>query len=216
MNVLIDAPEKRSLSHNEQRVYKLLCLGLTDVEVAMKLHMPLLNDPYLIYSDVPPDSVRGLMASIREKGWEIPENNEEENFMARGNKTSDEKIAEVQVLRNDGKSTAAISKETGVPLSTVQRICRRMITEEKEPAPAATDTSSTNPTSKDSTDSISENAENVKNKIPQAVMDALNEEIFTLQEYIDEDKMNIQYLQKKIDDIENFIEQFGGAENEML
>ena len=136
--------------------------------------------------------------------------------MARGNKTSDEKIAEVQVLRNDGKSTAAISKETGVPLSTVQRICRRMITEEKEPAPAATDTSSTNPTSKDSTDSISENAENVKNKIPQAVMDALNEEIFTLQEYIDEDKMNIQYLQKKIDDIENFIEQFGGAENEML
>ncbi len=85
-----------------------------------------------------------------------------------------------------------------------------------EPAPAATDTSSTNPTSKDHTDSISENAENVKRKIPQAVMDALNEEIFTLQEYIDEDKRNIQYLQKRIDDIENFIEQFGGADNEML
>ncbi len=85
---------------------------------------------------------------------------------------------------------------------------------EKEPAPAATGTSSTNPTSKDSTDSISEKAENVKGKIPRAVMDALNEEIFTLQEYIDEDKRNIQYLQKRIDDIENFIEQFGGADND--
>lgn len=169
MNVLIDAPEKRSLSHNEQRVYKLLCLGLTDVEVAMKLHMPLQNDPYLIYSDVPPDSVRGLMASIREKGWEIPENNEEENNMPRGSKTSDEKIAEVQALRSEGRSTYEISKETGVPQTTVQRICRKMLTEENEPASAVTDTSSTNPTSKDHIDIISENAENVKNKIPQDV-----------------------------------------------
>ena len=210
MNVLIDAPEKRSLSHNEQRVYKLLCIGLTDVEVAMKLHMPLQNDPYFIYSDVPPDSVRGFMASIREKGWEIPENNEEENNMPRGSKTSDEKIAEVQALRSEGRSTYEISKETGVPQTTVQRICCKMLTEEKEPASAATDTSSANPTSKDSTDSISENAENVKNKIPQAVMDALDETRNQLERCIEEDKDHILYCQNKINDIENFIEQFGG------
>ncbi len=104
-----------------------------------------------------------------------------------------------------------------------------------EPAPAATDTSSTDPTSKDSTDSISENAGNVKNKIPKAITDALDEERFRLQkiideyngniqhlqkrisdlhETIDEGKWNIQYLQKRIDDIENFIEQFGGTDND--
>ncbi len=140
--------------------------------------------------------------------------NEEENNMPKVNKTSDEKIAEVQALWSEGKSTGEISKETGVPLSTVNLICYKMITEENEPAPAATDTSSTDPASKDSIGIISENAENVKGKIPQAVMDALNEERFRLQEYIDEDKRNIQYLQKRIDDIENFIEQFGGTEND--
>ena len=86
---------------------------------------------------------------------------------------------------------------------------------ENEPAPAATDTSSENETCENvSTDSITENAENVKGKIPQAVMYTLNEEILKLQEYIDEYKRKIQYLQKTIDDIENFMEQFGGAEND--
>ena len=214
MNVLIDAPEKRSLSPNEQKVYKLLCIGLTDAEIAEKIHMRLQNDPHMIYNDVPPDSVRGLMASIREKGWKIPENNEEESFMARGNKTPDEKIAEVQALRNEGKSTAAISKETGVPLTTVQRICRKMLTEEKEPAPAATDTSSANPTSKDHTDIISENAKNVKGRIPQAVMVALDEEIIRLKGFIDEDSKHISHCQGKLNDIENFVKNFGGAEND--
>ncbi len=135
--------------------------------------------------------------------------------MARINKTMEEKIAEMETLRNEGNSlTLKAIKETGMPLSTAKRICCKMLTEEKEPASAATDTSSTDPTSKDSTNSISENAGNVKKKIPQAVMDALNEEIFTLQEYIDEDKRNIQYLQKRIDDIENFVKNFGGAEND--
>ena len=83
-----------------------------------------------------------------------------------------------------------------------------------EPAPAATDTSSTDPTSKDSTDSISENAENVKNKIPQAVMVALDEEIIRLKGFIDEDSKHISHCQGKLNDIENFIEQFGGADND--
>ncbi len=83
-----------------------------------------------------------------------------------------------------------------------------------EPAPAATDTSSTDPTSKDSIDSITENAENVKNKIPQAVIDALDETRNQLERYIEEDKDHILYCQSKINDIENFIEQFGGADND--
>ena len=141
--------------------------------------------------------------------------NEEENNMPRGSKTSDEKIAEVQALRNEGKSTIAISKETGVPQTTVQRICRRMITEEKEPAPAATDTSSEFETCENvSTDSISENAENVKGKIPQAVMDALDEERIRQQGFIDEDSKHISSCQSKINDIDNFVKQFGGAEND--
>lgn len=131
-------------------------------------------------------------------------------------KTTDGKFEEIQTLRNKGNSTAVIAEKTGVPLPVVQSYCRHMAADtEKEPAPAATDTSSGIETCENvSACSIAEKAENVKSKIPQAVMDALNEEIFTLQEYIDEDKRNIQYLQKKIDDIENFIEQFGGAEND--
>lgn len=99
---------------------------------------------------------------------------------------------------------------------------------EKEPAPAATDTSSTDPTSKDSTNSISENAGNVKNKIPQAVMDALDEEIIKLKNFIDcdnegiiemtesinENIEHITWCENRISEIKAFIEKFGGVEND--
>ena len=97
--------------------------------------------------DVPPDTVMGLMTSIREKGWEIPKINKEEDNMAKGQKTSPEKKDEVKTLRAEGKSQREISEITGVPQTTVHRICSECAEIKEEPAPSGNDTSSKETTS---------------------------------------------------------------------
>lgn len=142
MRVAIDMPVRRSLTPNEQRVYKLLQEGLEPLEVARKLHMSLRISNLANIHDVPPDTVMGLIASIREKGWEIPKINKEENNMAKGQKTSPEKKDEVKTLRSEGKSQREISEITGVPQTTVHRICSDSVQTKEEPAPSGNDTSS--------------------------------------------------------------------------
>lgn len=148
MRVTIDPPARRALTPNEQRVYKLLQDGLEPIEIARKLHMSLQCSNLVNRYDAPPDTVMGLIASIREKGWETP-NTKEENIMPRGEKTPVGKLHEISVLRDEGKSYSEIAKITGVSFSTVRRTCvgididRAMETKE-EPAPSANDTSSQN------------------------------------------------------------------------
>lgn len=100
MRVAIDPPVRRPLTPNEQRVYKLLQEGLEPLEAARKLHMALQISNLANRHDVPPDTVMGLIASIREKGWEIPDYNKEENNMSRGQKTPVEKVREISVLKD--------------------------------------------------------------------------------------------------------------------
>ena len=147
MRVAIDAPARRSLTSNEQRVYKLLQEGLEPSEVARRLHMALQISNLANRHDVPPDTVMGLMTSIREKGWEIPKINKEEDNMAKGQKTSPEKKDEVKTLRAEGKSQREISEITGVPQTTVHRICSECAEIKEEPAPSGNDTSSKETTS---------------------------------------------------------------------
>lgn len=159
MRIAIDLPAKRSLTPNEQRVYKLLQEGLEPPEIARRLHMALKISNLANIHDIPPDTVLGLMASIREKGWEIPASckqvtgklntNKEENNMAKGQKTPVEKIHELSALRDEGKSQNKIAEITGIPLSTVGKICARIGKAEikEEPAPSANDTSSKKETS---------------------------------------------------------------------
>lgn len=130
MRVAIDPPVRRPLTPNEQRVYKLLQEGLEPLEAARKLHMALQISNLANRHDVPPDTVMGLIASIREKGWEIPDYNKEENNMSRGQKTPVEKVRVAEI--------------TGVPFSTVGKVCARLGSTEtkEEPAPSANDTSS--------------------------------------------------------------------------
>ena len=73
MKVSIDVPVRKSLTPNETKVYKLLCEGLEPTEIAQEIHMPLTASPFANFHDVPPDTVRGLIASIRGKGWDVPE-----------------------------------------------------------------------------------------------------------------------------------------------
>lgn len=149
MRVAIDAPARRSLTPNEQRVYKLLQEGLEPSEVARRLHMALRISNLANIHDVPPDTVMGLMTSIREKGWEIPKINKEEDNMSRGQKTPVEKVHEIGVLKDEGKTQRQIAEITGVPFSTVGKVCARLEKAEikEEPAPSGNDTSSKETTS---------------------------------------------------------------------
>ncbi len=133
MRIAIDPPVRRPLTPNEQHVYKLLQEGLEPLEAARKLHMLLQISNLANRHDVPPDTVMGLIASIREKGWEIPENNKEENNMSRGQKTPVEKVHEISILKDEGKTH----------LSTVGKVCAQLNKAEtkKEPAPSANGTS---------------------------------------------------------------------------
>ena len=112
MRISIDPPAQRSLTPNEQRVYKLLREGVEPLEIAKRLHIALQCSCLSNYYDVPPESVMGLIASIREKGWKIPE--KEENNMLKGQKTPVEKVTEIAELKASGKTIKEISKETGV------------------------------------------------------------------------------------------------------
>lgn len=144
MRVAIDPPVRRPLTPNEQRVYKLLQEGLEPFEVARKLHMSLQISNLANRHDVPPDTVMGLIASMREKGWEIPDYNKEEDSMSRGQKTPVEKVHQISVLKSEGKTQPQIAEITGVPVSTVGKVCARLNKAEvkEEPAPSANDTSS--------------------------------------------------------------------------
>lgn len=154
MRILIDPPAKRSLNPNEQRVCKLLQEGLTPTEIARRLHMALQISNLANRHDVPPDTVMGLIASIREKGWEIP-NTKEENNMAKGKKTPVETAHKTSELFKQGLSIADIVRETGVPQATVSRLCHKL-DEKEEPAPSANDTSSNSKEEITSPNSISE------------------------------------------------------------
>ena len=143
MRVTIDPPARRPLTPNEQRVCKLLQEGLEPLEVARKLHMSLQISNLANRHDVPPDTVMGLIASIREKGWDIPKINKEEDNMSRGQKTPVEKVREISVLKSEGKTQQQIAEITGIPVSTVGKVCARLGKAEtkKEPAPSENGTS---------------------------------------------------------------------------
>lgn len=144
MKISIETPAKRSLTPNEQRVYKLLQEGAEPSEIARQLHMALRISNLANRHDVPPDTVMGLIASIREKGREIPKINKEEDTMAKGQKTPVEKVHEIGVLKDEGKTQRQIAEITGVPFSTVGKVCARLGSTEtkEEPAPSDNDTSS--------------------------------------------------------------------------
>ena len=64
--------------------------------------------------------------------------------MSRGQKTPVEKVHEIGVLKDEGKTQRQIAEITGVPFSTVGKVCARLEKAEikEEPAPSGNDTSS--------------------------------------------------------------------------
>ena len=169
MKIAIDAPAKRSLSPTEKKVYNLLQGGNTPKEVAKITRIPYGSDNLFIFN---PNisTIKTIIVSIREKGWEIPEpNNKEEIEMPKGAKISPEKAAEVKALRSEGKTIKMISEITGVAKTTAQRICSK----ENEPVQAATCTDSgVENIGNVSTPIISEKTEVVKRVFSESILDA--------------------------------------------
>lgn len=61
--------------------------------------------------------------------------------MPKGQKTPVEQVHIIKELRTEGRSVSQIVTQTGVPQTTVTRICKMFENIKKEPAPSANDTS---------------------------------------------------------------------------
>lgn len=220
MRVMIDASTVRALSANEQRVYKLLRQGYTPKDIAAQLHISLGSADYIPMSihDVLPDTVVGLITSIREKGWDIP-SDKEENEMAKSPKFSAEEKRSIVTEYNSGATMARVAEKHGTVKSTVYNIVQEYkkhgeaafegAEAEKEPATAATVTSSEQETCDNiPADIVSPSEENVKSTpaIPQSVKEACWERIANLKEQIAAEQAVIDDWTRQDEEIEVFLE----------
>lgn len=153
MRIVIDAPAVRSLSANEKMVYQFLRQGLTVQDIAHRMKLPVgKNNFFDNRYDVPSETIMGLITSIREKGWDIPTDNKEENEMSRI--TEDQKREIVQLAMTKAMSHKEIAEKFGISKSTVwwlvdqykksgeTALSGETEIAEKEPATAPTVTSS--------------------------------------------------------------------------
>lgn len=220
MRVMIDASTVRALSANEQRVYKLLRQGYTPKDIAAQLHISLGSADYIPMSihDVLPDTVVGLITSIREKGWDIP-SDKEENEMAKSPKFSAEEKRSIVTEYNSGATMARVAEKHGTVKSTVYNIVQEYkkhgeaafedAEAEKEPATAATVTSSEQETCDNiPADIVSPSEENVKSTpaIPQSVKEACWERIANLKEQIAAEQAVIDDWTRQVEEIEVFLD----------
>lgn len=220
MRVMIDAPTVRALSANEQRVYKLLRQGYTPKDIAAQLHISLGSADYIPMSihDVPPDTVVGLITSIREKDWDIP-SDKEENEMAKSPKFSAEEKRSIVTEYNSGATMARVAEKHGTVKSTVYNIVQEYkkhgeaafedAEAEKEPATAATVTSSKQETCDNiPADIVSPSEGNVKSTpaIPQSVKEACWERIANLKEQIAAEQAVIDDWTRQVEEIEVFLD----------
>ena len=220
MRVMIDAPTVRALSANEQGVYKLLRQGCTHKDIAAQLHISLGSADHIPMSihDVLPDTVVGLITSIREKGWDIP-SDKEENEMAKSPKFSAEEKRSIVTEYNSGATMAQVAEKHGTVKSTVYNIVQEYkkhgeaafedAEAEKEPATAATVTSSEQETCDNiPADIVTPSEENVKNTpaIPQSVKEACWERIANLKEQIAAEQSVIDDWTRQVEEIEVFLD----------
>lgn len=125
MRIAIDAPAVRSLSANEKMVYRFLRDGLTVQEIAERMHIPVGKNSFFDNEhDVPLETVMNLITSIREKGWDIPTDNKEDNEMARKSRFDAEEKRSIVTEYRSGATMAQIAKKHDTVKSTVYSIVR--------------------------------------------------------------------------------------------
>lgn len=227
MRIAIDAPPVRSLSANEKMVYRFLKDGLTPEQIGKRMSISvgrgfLQDNRY----DVANETVCGLISSIREKGWDIPtENNKEEAEMAKI--TEEQKREIVQLAMTKAMSHKDIAAKFGIGKSTVwwlvdqykksgdAALSGETEIAEKEPETAATETGSEQEMCDDiPADIIPETEENVKPEseendeplIPQSVIEACWGRIDDLRNQIAAEQAVIDDWKRQIAEIKEFLE----------
>ena len=229
MRIAIDAPPVRSLSENEKMVYHLLKEGKTPKEIAKKMHLALgsVNDLKYNTHDVMPDTIVNLITSIRQKGWNIPNDNKEEDEMARITLTEEDKRS-IVTANQAGASVTELAAKYNIAKGTVYNIVSEWkkrgetalsgeteVETKEEPATAATETGSEQEICNDiPADIIPETEENVKPEseenaeplIPQSVIEACWARVDDLRNQIAAEQAVIDDWERQIAEIKEFLE----------
>lgn len=230
--IRIDAPTVRPLNPQEKRVYQLLKEGVEPFEISKRLHIWFKPDTWLSNNhDVGAVTIQSIICSIREKGWTLP--NEEEEPMARISKLSVEDKRNIVTAYQDGKNVKDIAADLGLDKSYAYKIIKgwkehgeNSFTEteetEKEPATVGAVTSSEDEMDEENISApiIAETTEDVKSDIepvevreptiekviPDSVLEACRERIAVLRKDVEMWQASIDIWNNEIAEMQEFIE----------
>lgn len=224
MRIAIDAPPVRSLSANEKMVYQFLRDGLTPLEIARRMKLPVGRNNFSDNRyDVPNETITRLITSIREKGWDIPTNNKEEAEMPRITLTEEDK-RNIVTATQAGATAKELAEKYGVAKGTIWNIVSEWkkrgetalsseteVETKEEPATAATETDSEQEMCDDIPALIvTPSEENVKpvisQVIPQAVIEACWGRKSELEEQIAQEQVVIDDWKRQIAEIDDFLD----------
>ena len=226
MRIVIDAPPVRSLSANEKMVYQFLKEGLTPIEIARRMKLPVGRNNFSDNRyDVPNETITRLITSIREKGWDIPTSDKEEAEMQ---KLTEENKRSIVTANSAGATVTSLAEKYNVSKSAIYNVIKDFnnrgetalsgeteIETKEEPATAATETGSEQEMCDDiPADIITETEENVKPEseendeplIPQAVIEACWGRIDDLRNKIAAEQAVIDDWESQIAEIKEFLE----------
>ena len=220
MRIVIDAPPVRSLSANEKMVYQFLKQGLTPIEIARRMKLPVGKNNFSDNRyDVPNETITRLITSIREKGWDIPTNNNKEE--AEMQKLTEEDKRSIVTANSAGATVSSLAEKYNVSKSAIYNVIKDFnnrgesalsgeteVETKEEPATAATETGSDSEIVEEniSEDIIPETKENVKPVIPQAVIEACWGRKEELKEQIAQEQAVIDDWKRQIAEIDDFLD----------
>ena len=226
MRIAIDAPPVRSLSANEKMVYQFLKEGYTPQEIGERMKIPVGRGFFEDnVHDVPNDTVCLLISKIREKGWDIPNDNKEEDEMQ---KLTEENKRSIITANSAGATVTSLAEKYNVSKTAIYNVIKDFnnrgetalsgeteVETKEEPATAATETGSEQETCEDiPADIIPENPEDVKPEseenaeplIPQAVIEACWARVDDLRNQIAQEQAVIDDWKRQIAEIKEFLE----------
>ena len=226
MRIAIDASPVRSLSANEKMVYQFLKEGYTPQEIGERMKIPVGRGFFEDnVHDVPNDTVCLLISQIREKGWNIPNDNKEEDEMQ---KLTEENKRSIITANSAGATVTSLAEKYNVSKTAIYNVIKDFnnrgetalsgeteVETKEEPATAATETGSEQEICEDiPADIIPETEENVKPEseenaeplIPQAVIEACWARVDDLRNQITAEQAVIDDWERQIAEIKDFLE----------
>lgn len=227
MRIAIDAPPVRPLSANEKMVYQFLKQGLTPIEIARRMKLPVGKNNFSDNRyDVPNETITRLITSIREKGWDIPTNNNKEE--AEMQKLTEENKRSIVTANSAGATVTSLAEKYNVSKSAIYNVIKDFnnrgesalsgeteVETKEEPATAATEAGSEQeivdaipaPIVTPSEENVKpESEKNAEPLIPQSVIEACWGRIDDLRNQIAAEQAVIDDWERQIAEIKEFLE----------